>query len=110
VIVALVYKNISKNRSPNRLRYCILSAVCITPEMTIDPSNNTGNCDHEKGVICDRTLPPKSTYYVNSFIFLAREVFQRHYFHRSSQISLRRPDLRDRYGGPGYTFVNEDSD
>ncbi len=116
VIVAVVYKNNLNKQIP-------LPATATTsyqqyssaPEMMIDTSKQyLATVTMEKGgEFVIELYPQKAPITVNSFVFLAREgYFNGVTFHRVIKDFMAQTGdpTGTGYGGPGYTFINEDSD
>lgn len=116
VIVALVYKNsLEKQITEPTAATASYQQYASAPEMTIDPSKQyLATVTMEKGgEFVIELYPQKAPITVNSFIFLAREgYFNGITFHRviADFMAQTGDPSGTGYGGPGYTFVNEDSD
>lgn len=116
VIVASVYrKNLDKQVSEPTAATASYQQYSSAPEMMIDTSKQylaTVTMENGGEFVID-LYPQKAPITVNSFIFLAREgYFDGITFHRviADFMAQTGDPLGTGYGGPGYTFINEDSD
>lgn len=116
VVVAIVYKNsLKKQIAEPTAAAASYQQYSSAPEMTIDASKQyLATVTMENGgEFVIELYPKKAPITVNSFVFLAREgYFNGITFHRviADFMAQTGDPSGTGYGGPGYTFVNEDSD
>jgi len=118
ILVILVVTSIPKNQpsQPEQTApQAVLKQYDSAPEMTIDPSKKyyATFIMENGGVFKAELYPAKSPITVNSFVFLARDgYFNGTTFHRVLEGFMAQggDPTGTGMGGPGYTFVNEDSD
>lgn len=116
VIVAVVYKNNLNKQIPlPATATASYQQYSSAPEMMIDTSKQyLATVTMEKGgEFVIELYPQKAPITVNSFVFLAREgYFNGVTFHRVIKDFMAQTGdpTGTGYGGPGYTFINEDSD
>jgi len=119
VLVAIVWLIVSSQKSPESTGQesgpVGASQYDSAPPMTIDPARQyTATVVMEKGgEFVIQLLPDKAPITVNSFVFLAREgYFDGTTFHRVLEGFMAQggDPTGTGMGGPGYEFVNEDSD
>ncbi len=115
LIVANVYKDNPNKPTSSPTDTTSYPQYSSAPEMIIDTSKQyLATVTMEKGgEFVIELYPQKAPITVNSFVFLAREgYFNGVTFHRVIKDFMAQTGdpTGTGYGGPGYTFVNEDSD
>jgi cyclophilin family peptidyl-prolyl cis-trans isomerase len=115
VVMGIYKKNLSANSVEPTAATATYKQYSSAPEMTIDTSKRyLATVKMAKGgEFVIELYAAKAPVTVNSFIFLAREgYFNGVTFHRVIKDFMAQTGdpTGTGYGGPGYTFVNEDND